>query len=151
MTPINRRRLPAEFEGLTLGQIPFTVCLCGSTRFVDKFIEWQRILTLAGFMVLSIEIVTTEGDAQREGTPPDRKQRLDTLHLYKIAEADFVMVLNVDGYIGESTAREIRFAHEIDCPVFYLQSPDLEGNWIPKGGPVFEAIANCFGAEWIQP
>lgn len=40
------------------------------------------------------------------------KPRLDELHLRKIDLADEVLILNVGGYIGESTARELAYARE---------------------------------------
>jgi hypothetical protein len=38
------------------------------------------------------------------------KEALDTLYLTKIDLADEILVLNVGGYIGESTRREIEYA-----------------------------------------
>ena len=38
------------------------------------------------------------------------KQKLDKLHLAKIDLADEVIILNVKGYIGESTQRELNYA-----------------------------------------
>ena len=51
------------------------------------------------------------------------KARLDNLHLRKIELADEVLVLNVGGYVGESTAREIAFAEILDRPIRYLEEP----------------------------
>jgi len=39
------------------------------------------------------------------------KTRLDELHLRKINLANEMLILNVDGYIGESTRREIEYAN----------------------------------------
>ena len=39
---------------------------------------------------------------------------LDALHLRKIDLADWVLVINPGGYIGESTAREIRYARQME-------------------------------------
>ena len=49
------------------------------------------------------------------------KARLDELHLRKIDLADEVMVLNVGGYIGDSTRREIEYANAHGKPVRYLE------------------------------
>lgn len=51
---------------------------------------------------------------------PELKQRLDELHLRKIDLADEVFVLDVDGYIGSSTKREIEYAVSKGKPVWYL-------------------------------
>jgi len=117
----------AEFEALVkevrrpVG-FPKIVCLCGSTRFVDHFTEWQKRLTVAGNIVLSIEIVTTqthEDDPQH--CDPELKVRLDELHLRKIDLADEVVVLNVGGYIGESTRKEIEHAKRTGKGIVYLE------------------------------
>ena len=50
----------------------------------------------------------------------------DTLHLRKIDLADEVLVLNVGGYIGESTRREIAYAIAQKKPVRYLEPLEAE-------------------------
>jgi hypothetical protein len=100
---------------------PPVVCLCGSTRFVDEFNRQRRELTERGEIVLSIEVVTTQA---REHDPqhadPALKARLDELHKRKIDLADYVLVLNVGGYIGDSTRSEIDYAAAHGKPVRYL-------------------------------
>lgn len=101
---------------------PEIVCLCGSTRFVDKFNEWRGRLTLEGKIVVGIElaILQSEADDPQHSNYPVKKM-LDELHLRKIDLADRVMVLNVEGYIGESTRREIEYAKQQGKPIDYLQ------------------------------
>lgn len=90
---------------------PEVVCLCGSTRFVDQFNHWRKQLTYQGKIVLSIEIVTTQvASEDPQHVDPEMKEMLDWLHLRKIDMADYVMVLDVGGYIGESTKKEINYA-----------------------------------------
>jgi nucleoside 2-deoxyribosyltransferase len=57
---------------------------------------------------------------------PEVAAKLDELHLRKIDLADYVFVLNIDGYIGESTRREIEYANATGKPVVYLE--DLPSN-----------------------
>ena len=45
---------------------------------------------------------------------------LDELHLRKIDLADEVLILNVDGYIGESTSRELAYAQKLEKRVRFL-------------------------------
>lgn len=101
---------------------PRIVCLCGSTRFVDTFNEWRKRLTLEGKIVLSIELVTTQS---RQEDPQHNdlevKKALDELHLRKIDLADEVMILNVGGYIGESTRKEFNYAIEHNKEIIYLE------------------------------
>jgi hypothetical protein len=102
---------------------PVVVCLCGSTRFSEAFHEANLRETLAGHIVLSIGI-DTKSDADLllagEITPED-KQRLDELHLRKIDLADEVLILNVGGYIGESTARELAYARTQGKAIRFLE------------------------------
>lgn len=102
---------------------PKIVCLCGSTRFVDTFNIYRQKLTLEGKIVLSIEIVTTQ---EQKDDPqycnPQLKQMLDELHKRKIDLADEVFVLNVGGYIGESTRSEIEYAKAHGKPIRYLEA-----------------------------
>lgn len=103
------------------GPKPTITVLCGSTRFVDTFNEWRKQLTYEGHIVLSIEVVTTQSLAEDpQHVDPERKARLDELHMRKIDLADRVMVLNVDGYIGESTSHEIAYAQVLSKPIEYL-------------------------------
>lgn len=89
---------------------PVIVCLCGSTRFSQAYQEMNLRETLAGNIVLSIGINTkSDDDLIKAGWKID-KEALDTLHLHKIDLADEVLILNVGGYTGESTRREIEYA-----------------------------------------
>lgn len=83
--------------------VPPIVSLCSSTRFAQAFAEANEELTMSG-------------------ATPEQKAELDALHLRKIDLADGVVVLNVDGYVGASTAREIVFAERIGRPILYLES-----------------------------
>jgi hypothetical protein len=104
---------------------PQIVCLCGSTRFIDTWNEWRRRLTNDGVIVLAIEIVTTQAASEDpQHVDPELKARLDELHKRKIDLADRVLILNVGGYIGESTRSEIAYAREIGRPVDYLEPLD---------------------------
>ena len=105
-----------------LAGLPGIVCLCGSTRFVDEFNRQRQELTERGQIVLSIEIVTTQATHEDpQHVDPELKARLDTLHLRKIDLADVVYVLNVDGYIGDSTRAEIKYAVAQGKPVQFLE------------------------------
>ena len=101
------------------------ICLCGSTRFVDTFNEWRKRLTLENKIVVSIELVlpqSTREDPQHNDYKT--KTMLDELHLRKIDLADEVMILNVGGYIGESTTNEINYAKLLGKPIIYLESKE---------------------------
>lgn len=96
---------------------PTIVCLCGSTRFMDTFHEANRRLSLDGKIVLTVAIVTYDGATDPQRSDPDQKRRLDELHLRKIDLAYEVLILNVDGYIGDSTRRELAYAVAAGKPI----------------------------------
>ena len=93
---------------------PEIVCICGSTRFVDQMRATNRDLTLAGV------IVVAPGEADDLVTD-QQKTALDALHLRKIDLADRVLVVNPGGYIGESTSREIAYAHATGKPISFTE------------------------------
>ncbi len=95
------------------------VTLCGSTRFKDAFIEAQKRLTLEGNIVISVGLFGHSGDNEvwTEGT----KAMLDDMHKRKIDMADEIYVINVGGYIGESTRSEIEYARANGKAVKYLE------------------------------
>jgi hypothetical protein len=100
---------------------PVIVCLCGSIRFADAFREANLQETLAGRVVLTVGCDFKSDSAL--GLVLEDKERLDALHLKKIALADEVLILNVNGYIGESTGRELRYARDLGKTVRFLE-PD---------------------------
>ena len=102
------------------------VTLCGSTRFKDEFIETQKRLTLEGNIVISVGLFGHSGDNEvwenmDEGTLTKTKEMLDDMHKRKIDMADEVYVINVGGYIGESTRSEIEYAREHGKMIRYLE------------------------------
>ena len=104
---------------------PKIVCLCGSTRFKDAFIKAQLEETLAGKIVLTIGC-NMKSDTEIFGHLNKKefayiKIKLDELHKRKIDLADEVLVLNVNGYIGENTRSEINYAKIHGKPIRYLK------------------------------
>jgi hypothetical protein len=106
--------LDAEFGA---GRPPIVV-LCGSTRFYAEFQEANHRLTMEGAIVLSVSFYPHAG-AEHDS---DEKAALDELHKRKIDLADRVHVLNVDGYIGESTRSEIAYAGALGKPITFLEA-----------------------------
>ena len=103
------------------------VCLCGSTRFRSAFELANMDETLRGNVVISVGLfghvdypdgsryLTSDGDESMAV-----KQDLDALHFRKIDLADEVLVINVGGYVGSSTKREIAYAREQGKSVRFL-------------------------------
>jgi len=102
---------------------PVVVCLCGSTRFYKQFQQANYSETMAGRIVLSVGFYPHAPEVHGEGVgcSPEQKVALDELHKRKIDLADEVLVLNVGGYVGESTASEIKYALTHGKRVRYLE------------------------------
>jgi len=104
---------------------PTIVCLCGSTRFGDAFREANLQETIDGKIVLSIGCdLKSDHELWSDLTTIELtrlKAQLDVLHLQKIDLADEILVLNIGGYIGESTMREIIYAERHGKLVRYLE------------------------------
>ena len=112
---------------MMVGKYP-VVTLCGSTRFKDEFMEAQKRLTLDGNIVISVGLFGHSGDQEvwenmDEGTLTKTKEMLDDMHKRKIDMADSIYVINVGGYIGDSTRSEIEYARFHDKEVRYLEEP----------------------------
>ena len=95
------------------------ITLCGSTRFKEQFLEVQKRLTLEGNIVISVGLFGHSGD--EEVWTPGTKEMLDNMHKRKIDMADAIYVINVGGYIGESTRSEIEYAIRNGKEVRYLE------------------------------
>jgi hypothetical protein len=106
---------------------PKVYTLCGSTRFPDAFHIANMHLSMKGHIVISLglfghadepcgaKFVTSDGNEQTE-----EKQMLDQLHYRKIDLCDTIFVINVCGYVGSSTKREIAYAIEHGKSVEYM-------------------------------
>lgn len=104
---------------------PTIVCLCGSTRFYQQFQRANFEETLAGRIVLSVGFYPHGEDPSLHGgevnVTAEQKIELDELHKRKIDLADEILVINVDGYIGDSTRSEIAYARANNKPIRWLQ------------------------------
>ena len=103
------------------------VTLCGSTKFKKEFLEIQKKLTLLGYIVISVGLFGHSGDNEvwenmDEGALTKTKSMLDDMHKRKIDLSDMIYVINVGGYIGESTRSEIEYAISTGKEVHYLES-----------------------------
>ncbi len=105
---------------------PEVVTFCGSTKFKNEFIAENRRLSLEGKIVISLGVFCHQEPDFDWGA---HKGKLDDLHYRKIDLANRVHVIDVDGYIGPSTRKEIAYAVSRGIPVTYL-SHGIEG--IPK-------------------
>ncbi len=95
------------------GTRPPIITMCGSSRFCGEMAvkRWQ-LERDEGAITLGLHLLPswyTEVDghlAEAEGCAA----AMDELHLRKIDLSDEIYVMNVEGYVGDSTRREIEYA-----------------------------------------
>lgn len=109
--------------------IPTIVCLCGSSRFGHVFNEANKQETLSGKIVLSIGC-NLKSDEElfkdlKEYERVEIKRKLDNLHFRKIEIADEVLILNVGGYVGESTANELFYATKLGKTIRWWEPDNI--------------------------
>ncbi len=116
---------------------PAIVCLCGSTRFTDIMLVKQWELRKQGCIVLSwcaLPDSYFQGeDKAHIGDQEGVRKIVDELHLRKIDLADEVLILNVGGYIGESTQRELDYARSKGKKVSFLEPESRRVEQAEKG------------------
>jgi len=104
---------------------PKIICLCGSTRFTETMLVKQWELNKKGFIVLSWcalpDSYPRGKDKNHIGDQEGVKELVDKVHLRKIDLSDEVMILNVDGYIGESTRNELNYARKKGKAIRFLE------------------------------
>ena len=119
------------------------VTLCGSSKFKEAIMAENARLTMEGRLVISLGLFGhTDLPAYNWDTDVgDLKTMLDALHAQKIAMADRVHVVNVGGYYGESTTREIAYARSLGKPITYMEAVQED---VLKGYSQHEWNANCY-------
>lgn len=94
-------------SGIDVGALK-VITLCGSTRFKTAFREWEARLEIEEpAVVLSVAMWSPTAKVM---PTPAQNELLDAIHLRKIDLSDEIFVLDVNGYIGQATRREIEYA-----------------------------------------
>lgn len=108
------------------------ITLCGSTRFKSKFEEWNHRLAISGHTVYSLSLFGREekdiGKDSNITISDSEKITLDLVHLDKILNSDAIVVIDVEGYVGFSTKREIEWARMQGKKVFWMESKDINNS-----------------------
>lgn len=115
-----------------------TITLCGSTRFEAWFRAWETALSLLGHTVMSLSAYPSDFKGEKIWYTDEEKRVMDEVHKRKIDASDGIFVLNVAGYIGESTLSEIHHARAKGKRVWFLQQQ-------PQG------TIDCVGDSLVSP
>lgn len=92
------------------------VTICGSMKFKDKMMEIAKELEINNRYVVIQCVYSNDKFSEKE------QQILSELHYDKIEISDAIYVINVNGYIGSSTSKEIEYAKKLGKEVMYLES-----------------------------
>ena len=103
------------------------ITLCGSARFEREFHDWDEDLTMAGHVVYSLAIYPSSKAGVKDWYDEKQKVTLDLIHLAKIDNSDAVVVINVGGYVGQSTAREVEWARIKGKTIYYVEPVEGAG------------------------
>ena len=101
-----------------------TICLIGSTKFEELFRKLEVQLSIEGYLVFSPLVYNQSGNNPECGE--EVKQILDHEAELKINKSDIVFVVDKDGYIGNSTKKQLDHAILLNKPVLYYSKNDLE-------------------------
>lgn len=92
------------------------ITVCGSYKFQKEMLEITEKLALQGNCMLTpIELTKKNKEFYTE----DELKLLGKMHKEKIKISDAILVVNVDDYIGKSTASEIEYAQSLDKEIMY--------------------------------
>lgn len=94
------------------------ITLCGSTKFKSEFLRIQEKLTLDGNIVFTPNFFNNTNNEMIKKNKP----MLDAMHKQKIDMSDEIYVINLGGYIGESTKAEIEYAKTNSKKISYIES-----------------------------
>ena len=93
------------------------VTICGSMKFRNEMMMISEKLELKQRYIV---IQCIYGDSSREYNESEM-EILSKLHFEKIKISDAIYVVNVNGYIGEATKKEIEFAKSLNKEILYLE------------------------------
>ena len=90
---------------------------CGSMRFIKDMMDISVKLELEGNCLL-MPIYSPTRSSKKDFTE-EEAEMLDKMHKERIKIADAILVVDVEGYIGESTKNEIEFAKSLGKEILY--------------------------------
>ena len=94
------------------------VTICGSMKFKNIMLEKALELELNNKYVVLQPIYGIEGHNYTD----EDKDILGKLHFNRIDISDAIYVVNVDGYIGDATKKEIEYATSLGKEIIYLEN-----------------------------
>ena len=93
------------------------ITVCGSLRFYTEKMEVTEKMELEGNCMLVP--IYNPSRPSKDAFTEEEALMLDKMHKERIKLADAILVVNVDGYIGNSTSKEIEFAKALNKEIMY--------------------------------
>ena len=93
----------------------------GDRKISRKF---SRMLAQKGYLVFSPLVYDQHGE--NPGCGSEAKALLDMAAKMKINYSHIVLVVDVDGYVGESTSKQIDYAKLLNKPVLYYSKGEVD-------------------------
>lgn len=92
------------------------ITVCGSYKFKKEMVEITEKMALEGNCMLTpIELTKSN----KEDYTENEILMIDKIHKEKIKLSDTILVVNVNGYIGNSTNSEIEYAKSLNKEILY--------------------------------
>lgn len=109
-----------EFKEFDFSKIKESkIYLAGSIKFKDFFIKIESILQIKYNKIVSI--CSVDGLLNKNKFSTREWDKLQEVALKKLPYQDAILVLDVNGYIGDHTKEEIEFfTRKIKKPLYYL-------------------------------
>lgn len=102
---------------------PYILTICGSLRFTRYMLMAHHELSDQGIMAF-LPNINLEKPIPKKSSPKNEDAQI--LHDAKISLGDGILIMNVDGYIGESTYHEWKLARKLKKDIFWYESENKE-------------------------
>lgn len=92
------------------------ITICGSYKFKEEMMQITEKMALNGNCMLTPIELTREN---KESYTDEEALIIDKMHKEKIKLSDAILVVNVNGYIGNSTRSEIEYAKSLNKEILF--------------------------------
>ena len=91
------------------------ITLCGSLKFKNEMMIVAEKMALKGNCILTPVYPILENCERTD----EQLKKLKEAHFKRIELSDTILVMNVNGYIGNSTNLEIEYARKLEKEIIY--------------------------------
>lgn len=103
------------------------ICICASTKFKKEILKISQRLTELNLSYFPFEF------SKKFVTKKIMKKYIDN-HFKKIQKSDIILIINRDGYIGNSVKIEIGYAKALNKKIYYLKKTNqVELDYLADG------------------